>query len=473
MKNEYKGKKIGVLGAGVEGLSSARFFRERGAVVCVFDERDRGMFVNGQVGEFERLGVEVVLGKHAFDNLSDQDVLVRSPGISVMRSEVQNYLKSGGVITSQTKVFFELTPSPVIGVTGTKGKGTTSSLIFEMLKESGRDVYLGGNIGKPPLDFLDKLDRQSVVVLELSSFQLQDLNRSPNIAVMLMTTSEHLDYHGDTREYVEAKRNILRFQSKSDFAILNRDYPASNESDIYTEGKVLFVSRERGVEQGCFVKDGAVWIRFEKRANIIEKNIISLRDIILPGKHNLENICAAVMAAVLAGVDVDCVRRVLKTFKGLEHRLEMVGVVDGVYYYDDSFSTTPETTIAAIEAFDYKKDKRVKRASNLVLILGGSSKKSDFGELGRVIGKSENIRGIIGVGEEWEQIKKEIMKQAQNGELPLIVEGAWNMKQIVQAANKIAKRGDVVLLSPACASFGMFRNYKERGEQFRLEVEIL
>jgi UDP-N-acetylmuramoylalanine--D-glutamate ligase len=325
-----------------------------------------------------------------------------------------------------------------------------------MLKAQGKDVYLGGNIGIPALDFLDKLTPDSVAVLELSSFQLADLHKSPHIAVMLMVTSEHLDYHKDIYEYVEAKRNILRYQNTDDFAVLNKDYPASNESDIHTDGQILFVSRENEVEQGCFVKNGTVILRQSGK----DTGIIDTKDIVLPGKHNWENVCAAVMAATLAGVSKEKIVAVLKTFKGLEHRLELVATVRGVRYYDDSFSTTPETAQAAIEAF----------ADPEVLILGGSSKNSDFTLLGEVIGKAENIKAIIGIGQEWERMRE----QFSISKFPFpIYEGCNNMEEIVSKAAEIAEPGDVVLLSPACASFDMFKNYKDRGDQFKKAVKTL
>ncbi|MCL5432720.1 MAG: UDP-N-acetylmuramoyl-L-alanine--D-glutamate ligase [Patescibacteria group bacterium] len=432
---DFKNKKIAVIGFGVEGKSSAGFLTRKGAEVTALDKKN---------------------GNNYLGHLEKYDLIVRSPGVKF--NEILNS-KSGiqkSVITSQTKLFFDLCPCKIIGVTGTKGKGTTASLIYEMLKISGKDVYLGGNIGQPPFDFLDNLNSQSWVILELSSFQLQDLTKSPHIAVVLMITSEHLDYHKDLSDYVESKRNILRFQTSSDFAIINRDYPASNESDIQTDGKVYFISREREVQMGCFAREGKVVIRTEAG----DEEIIDTDQILIPGEHNFENICAAVITAKLAGASLESIRKVLKTFKGLEHRLELVGTVNGISYYDDSYSTTPETAIAAIQAF--KKPE--------VLILGGSSKGSDFGELGQIISKAENIRAIIGIGEEWSKIKDAILKTKTQ---KLIIEGAKNMPQIVKAASKIAQPGDIVLLSPACASFGMFKNYKDRGEQFKREVEKL
>ena len=528
MINDWKNKKVAVLGLGVEGLSSVRFLVKKGARVTVLDRKNKKelipllrhsgdqakpdtvwhlakpetpesllFMVERDAGQASMTHVEIVGGKDYLKNLNDFDIIFRSPGIKRNLPEILKAEKNGVIITSQTKIFFDLCPCPIIGVTGTKGKGTTATLIYEMLKKQGFDVYLGGNIGEPPLNFLDKLKPRSWVILELSSFQLQDLTKSPHIAVMLMVTQEHLDYHKDVQEYIDAKRNLLRFQQASDFAIINRDYPASNESDIHTSARVYQVSREREVEEGCFVKDGKVLLRMSfprKResgspikSGMTEVEIISTKGILLPGKHNLENVCASVMVATILGVSKENIVKVLKTFKGLEHRLELVAEIGGVKYYDDSFSTTPETAIAAIKAFENPE----------ILILGGSSKGSDFTELGRVISSAKNIKVIIGIGVEWPKIKLKINPSTSSGEKLKIVginkhlrggrmdssevdpmgtisiEGCKDMHEIVQVASKNAQHGDVVLLSPACASFDMFKNYKDRGEQFKREVNNL
>lgn len=457
MIKDWKNNKVAVIGSGVEGVSAAKWLAKQGAEVTVLDKNEN---VDKEQGTKD---IKFMSGKRYLLKLDWHDIIVRSPGVRRNLQEIMDAERKRKIVTSLTQIFFDLCPAPIIGVTGTKGKGTTSALIYEMLKEEGLDVYLGGNIGMPPLDFLDKLNPSSWVVLELSSFQLEDLNKSPHIAVMLMIVPEHLgadsvgtiNYHDSMAEYVSAKRNILRFQANKDYAIINRDYPASNESDIFTEGKIFQISREReAAEDGCFTRQGRIIIR----KNRIEEDVIDLADVLLPGKHNYENICAAVMAADLAGVSLRSIGKVLRSFKGLEHRLELVREVNGVRYYDDSFSTTPETAIAAIEAFEDPE----------ILILGGSHKGSDFTELGKVINEKQNIKAIIGIGAEWENIKLKI-----NNEKLKIIEGCQGMEDVVQKASMIAEPGDVVLLSPACASFGMFKNYKERGDLFKREVDKL
>ncbi len=409
-------KKIIIIGYGVEGQAVHEFLKIHcpGVEIGIADKNDGTGYLDKQV---------------------NYELAIKSPGVMPSLLKIP--------YTTATNIFMLNCKGKTIGVTGTKGKGTTSSLIYQMLIESGKDAYLGGNIGEPPINFIHKLNDDSWTVLELSSFQLQDIKKSPNIAVILMVTSDHLNYHKDISEYVNAKRNIFRFQGKDDFAIVNRDYPASNESDVLTDGKVFYVSREREGREGSFLRDNALWMQIHRE----EKKIIDTKDILLPGKHNLENVAAASLAAHLAGVGRESIFDALKSFKGLEHRLELVREFNEVKYYDDSFSVVPEATIAAIEAFSAPE----------ILILGGSSKNSDFTELGKVIGAAKNIKAIIGIGDEWHRIKAELPISNLQSSI-LFIEDAIDMRTVVLAASKIAEKGDVVLLSPACASFGMFKN---------------
>ncbi|MFH1186584.1 MAG: UDP-N-acetylmuramoyl-L-alanine--D-glutamate ligase [Candidatus Levyibacteriota bacterium] len=457
INRNLKNKKIAVLGIGLEGLSSVNFFSKKGALVSVFDRKEKKEIDLNILKALKKLKVKFHGGEDYLDKLLDFDLIVRSPGIMLSEEKLKKAKDKGIKITSQTKLFFDLSPAKIIGITGTKGKGTTSALIYEMLIKQGLDAYLVGNIGSPAFEVLDKLSKHSIVVYELSSFQLLDLKKSPHIAAFLMVTSDHLNYHKNIEEYVNAKRNILRFQDSKDVAIVNRDYPVSNESDVFTKGKVFQVSLDQELlNDGAFVKDEAIWFKKDNK----EEKLINIKDICLPGKHNLENICSASIVAMILGVSNKNIISILKSFKGLEHRLELVDTIKGVRYYDDSFSTTPETAIAAIEAFDVPE----------ILILGGSSKNSDFSELAKIISEKENIKAIIGIGEEWKRIKDQILALKPK---TFLVEGAETMGQIIRAASKIAETEDVVLLSPACASFGTFKNYKERGEQFKEEVRKL
>ena len=447
----YKSKKIAVLGFGVEGRSTYCYLEKHGIKAAILDQESEEDFQAKNPGLSKN--IELVLGNKYLESLSRYDIIFKSPGISTHTPELIAARKAGSIIASQTELFFRLCPSKIIGVTGTKGKGTTSTLIYEILKSSGKDVYLGGNIGVPPIEFLDELKTESLVILELSSFQLQDLEISPNIAVILNITSDHLDHHKTVDEYREAKSNLVRFQGDTDYAVINADYAVPMALAAKTNAQKRYFSRQKAV-QGCYHHDGQIFMETDAGVvNIADKNELRLR-----GEHNLENIAAAIEASYLAGADIGSIRRTVKSFKGLEHRLELVRDLDGVKYYNDSFSTVPETAIAAIRSFDEPK----------IIILGGSDKGSDYRDLAEVIIGS-NIKAVILIGDTAGKILSDIGKRYSG----TIITGLGTMEEIVERAKENAGKGDVVLLSPACASFGLFQNYKERGNQFKKAVQKL
>jgi UDP-N-acetylmuramoylalanine--D-glutamate ligase len=450
---EQKNKiKIAIIGFGKEGKSSYKFLKKlntyKNAEFWILDSDKNTKLPKKAIGQ---------LGENYLNNLERFNIIVRSPGVKYFSKEIQKAKKSGVIITSATKLFFEYAKKKtknIIGVTGTKGKGTTSTLITKILKASGKKVFIAGNIGSPALDFIDKIDEKTFIVLELSSFQLIDCETSPHIAVALMITSEHLNWHKNIQEYHLAKSNITRFQNKEDFAVIAQDYKASLSFEKITKAKIFKYSRQKEVLNGVFVKNGKFYF-----ANKNKKEEICKTDILkIPGEHNFENVGAAITVAKILGVKNKTIENVLSKFRGLEHRLEFVAEKNGVKYYDDSYATTPETSIAAIKAFTEPK----------ILILGGSSKNSDFSELGKLISESKSVKAIIGIGEEWKNIKSNI----KNKDIKFI-ENCNNMEEIVKSAEKNAEKGDVVLLSPACASFGMFKNYSDRGNQFKQIVRNL
>ncbi len=404
----FKDKKVAFLGYGVDNQDIEPWLTEQGAQITILDEK---------------------INPDAFKNLNNFEVLIRTPGVYRKRKEILEAEEKGVIVTSKTKIFFDVCPTKnIIGVTGTKGKGTSSSLIYEILKLAGKDVYIGGNIGKGIFEFLSKLNSDSWVVLELSSFQLMDLHTSPHIAVVLMTTSDHLDWHKDIEEYVEAKANITKYQTENDFVIFNEQYEGSVKIGNLGNGKKIKVQRND-------------WSK-------------PLR---LRGEHNKENMIAAAEVAKILNIDEKIVSEVANEFKGLEHRLEEVGTVNGVTYYDDSISTTPETAVAAIQSF----------TEPIILILGGSDKGSDYTNLAEVISKTHNIKAIFLIGVMADKIQTSLDKFDTN--IP-VLNGGKNMHEIFQNISKVSEPGDVVLLSPACASFGMFKDYKERGDLFKKEV---
>ncbi len=455
--------RIGILGYGVEGKAMAEYLLSHGetdVTVC-----DRNLDV-------ELDGVSARLGADYLKGLSDFDVVYRSPGVKLF--DVEDAIQesaSGGVhaatkISSMTKFFFEKCPCPIIGVTGTKGKGTTSTLIYEILKAAGRDAFLGGNIGRPPVEFLDELRNSSVVVLELSSFQLQDLDRSPHVAVVLNVTSEHMDYHSSVQEYRDAKANIARFQGNGDFLVLNGAYPYSAAmfgSNDFRGKKVLVNTKGSDSKSDYLVReDGMITAR--------NREILSMDDVGLLGKHNLENILPAIAVAEIMNVPVDQYCDVIRKFRGLPHRLEFAGeTASGVRFYNDSFSTTPETSIAGFMAFESGKS-----ANPVFLLAGGSEKFSDFSEWAREVCAARHVQRIFLMGPSGDRMEQELLKAgcdaARFEKVANLKEGFAKAFAMAKAAALQEGRG-TILLSPGAASFNEFSNYKERGEIFRTMVK--
>lgn len=464
----FKDKKIVVLGCSIEGLSSADFLTRQGARLTLCDQKDESKFSPNLINTLKQKKIELRFGKNYLEALDKFNLVVRTPGFPLWNKKLQEVNAKRVPVTSQTKLFFDLCKGKIIGVTGTKGKGTTSTLIYELLKASGKKVFLGGNIGTPPFSFLEKITQDAWVILELSSFQLADLTKSPHIAVVLNITSDHLysasfdspNYHLSQKEYVEAKINILKFQNKSDFAVFNQDYKSSYELKKYTVADTWFFSKQEILPRGSYVKNNIIYFANKHKID----TICAISRVQLKGSHNLENITAAITAAFLAGVAVSEMEAIISSFKGLEHRLEFVREYRKRQFYNDSFSTTPETTIAAIKSF----------TEPITLICGGSEKGSNYQELGKEIIKG-NVKRAILIGTTASKIKKAIYQASKSLEKnpPTLFDGSRDMKEVVKTAILHSKPGDIILLSPACASFDMFTNYKERGFLFKKAVKEL
>jgi UDP-N-acetylmuramoylalanine--D-glutamate ligase len=439
--------RIAIVGYGSQGKAAVDYW-QRGNDITICDANETIDLPPGVSGQ---------LGENYLQNLESFNLIIRSPAVHPRDLVAANSAHILKKVTTVTEEFFRVCPKPIIGVTGTKGKGTTSTLITKILEAAGKKVLLGGNIGTPPLDLL-KQDIESAdwVVLELANFQLIDLHVSPKIAVCLMVVPEHLDWHTSMDEYVAAKQNLFRYQDDDDRTVYNRlsDYStvvAGVSPALKLSYEVPPVNKEPTERNGAYVVGDKIYMDDEE--------VCSVGDVHLPGRHNLENVGAAI-AAVWDVIDGNksAIVAALHSFTGLLHRLEFVRELDQVKYYDDSFGTTPETAIVAIQAFSQPK----------VIILGGSDKKASFDELAVKV-KQSTIRSVVLIGDTAPQLRAAL----EAAGFTAVVDGGHTMQSIVATARQQARPGDIVLLSTGCASFGLFKNYHDRGEQFKSAVQAL
>ena len=442
--------KVAILGYDVDGGSSAGYWHHLGAEITICDQKTDLLLPN--------YVTDAQLGEGYLANLDRFDVLVRTPGlhpskITAANPDAPNILSK---VTTTINEFFEKCPAPIIGVTGTKGKGTTSTLIYKFLEAAGKKVFLGGNIGTVPLDFLGQVTSDSYVVLELSNFQLIDFKHRPNIGVCLMVTPEHLDWHPTKEEYFAAKANLYARQTPEDRLVYNSGNGISTKTTAASKASkipyfVPLIGQEPHKVAGAYVIGDEIYYGDTK--------VCDTSDVKLLGRHNLENVCAAISAvwSIIDG-NTSTILNVLREFTGLPYRLELVREHNGVKYYNDSFATTPEATIAAMRAFEQPK----------VIILGGREKGIPFFDLAGELTRT-NIREVVTIGE----AGPKIAEMLQNRGIDEVVDGGATMQEIVATAAKYAQSGDVVLLSTACASFDMFSNYKDRGNQFNNAVNSL
>lgn len=453
---DFSQLKVAVLGAGVESAVTIPWLLQQGTTDLTICDSNP----DAELKALDRLaGSEDFInwqrGAEYLENLQDFDLIVRSPGIPWLSPQIQSALQAGVSVTSHIKLFFERCPAPIIGVSGTKGKGTTAGLITAMLKAEGKSVYLGGNIGTPPLGFLDQLTAKDWVVLELSSFQLQDLGCSPHIAVITNLGEDHLDHHADLAEYHAAKQSLLRYQPSDDTAILNGDDPVIPR---FAEGlgeaaRQIFsgVTFDEHVAAG--VANGFIMVRHNEQ----EKAVGPVSDIIIPGPHNLRNVLAACLAARAAGVSYQAMHQAIQEYRGLPHHLELVGEIDGAQYFDDSYAANPTATIPALQSFDRP----------IVLIAGGFERGLDYQPLAEAIRRSP-VKAVLTIGESGGRLA-EVLKSTAS-EAAISVVAIPSKEEIVATARQYAKPGDIVLFSPAAASFDMFENYTRRGEYFTAQV---
>jgi len=395
-----------------------------------------------------------VLGPGYLDALADFDAIVRAPGLPPDAPALEAARAAGVRVTSLVNLFFDQAPGRIVDVTGTKGKSTTTSAIYTVLRDAGLDARLGGNIGIPLLSCLDGANEQTVFVVELSSFQLSDLERSPHVAVIQNVVREHLDYHGTFEKYVAAKANIARHQRSDDTVVFNGDHEIPRALAGLSPGRQLAFGLDGGAEYACSVEDG--WL--VHRAGGSETAVIPVESVPLAGAHNLLNVMPAVVVGRLLGVDSDRIAASLRTLKALPHRLQLVHEWRGRRFYNDSLSTVPEAAMAALAAF---------RDRPIVLLAGGHDRGQEWSELGKAIAEA-NVSAVVLLPRGDQDLLTAIERAATAaGTPPPKLLAAESMSEAVRCAIEVSEVGAAILLSPAAASFGAFRDYEDRGNQFR------
>lgn len=461
-KNEIKGKKVAVLGIGISNIPAIKYLVSLGAKVSARDKKEE---LSDELLELKNLGVEFILGEKYLKGLENYDYIFRSPGIKPFTYEIEKAVETGSILTSEVEKVIELAPCKVIGITGSDGKTTTTTLVSKFLENAGYKVWLGGNIGTPLFTKLDEMKENDIVVLELSSFQLMTLSKSTDIAVITNISPNHLDYHTDYNEYIMAKSNIFVNQTSKDVLVLNKDdnmtqrYLKIIESrDIKTNIRAFSIKQD--VVKGVYVKGNYLI------SNLSGENekICKLEDIKIVGEHNIANICAAA-TAVYDLVDKDDIKEVVKTFSGVEHRMELIREINDVKWYNDSIGTSPTRTIAGLKSFDKK----------IILIAGGYDKNIPYEPLAPYI--IDKVKHLILIGKTATKIRKAVLSEAKKQKIVLDdmldIAEFYTLDECVKYANDIAQKDDIVVMSPASASFDMYKNFEERGNHFKRLVNKL
>ena len=451
------GKRITVLGLGIEGTDLVRYLANQGAVVTVSDVKSPEALAS-RIKALDGLPVRFSLGEHRVEDVVSADMVFVSQGIPLSLPAIEAAREQGVPVSSMTRLFLELCPGPTIGITGSSGKTTTTALVAAMFAAAGRRHVVGGNIGTGLLGLLDCVTPETWVVLELSHSQLETAERSPHLACVLNVTPNHLDRYS-WEEYVALKLRILQGQTRDDIAVLNLDDEVVCSFATETPAKIVWFSARRPPNGGAsaFLREGAiVW-----RQGAVDSKLLSASEIPLRGAHNVANVLAAVAIAGAVGLDAGAIARAVREFKPVPHRIELVGEIDGVAYYNDSIATTPERTLAGLRSF----------TEPVVLLLGGHEKHLPLEELANEA--LERCRAVICFGEAGPLLEEALRAAAAERANGAQIERVATLADAVEAARAQAKPDDVVLLSPACASYDAYENFEQRGEDFRQMVRRL
>lgn len=444
-------RKVAIIGLGVSNLPLIDYFHEKKACVTVFDSREIGEIPKDLMDKITNYSIEFSFGKNYLSKLKGYDLILRSPSCLPTVKELEEEAKRGAIVTTEVELLMKMCPCQIIGITGSDGKTTTTTLISEIIKKAGYTCFVGGNIGTPLFTKLCEISPEDKVVLELSSFQLMGMEVSPDVAVITNITPNHLNIHKDYNEYIEAKKNIFKYQNKDGILILNYDNEITRNCEKEAPGKVIFFSSKQKLDDG-YIVDGNVIKECDDR---LRKHIIDTEELTIKGKHNYENICAS-LAATKGLVDESVAIEIIKKFPGVEHRIEFVREINGAKWYNDSASSTPTRTISGLNAFDKEE---------IILIAGGADKNLDYTPLAKPV--LEKVKTLILMGETAGKIFEAVKQEQDRENKELNIYMVDSLKQAVILAKRYSKPGQVVLFSPASTSFDMFKNMYERGNIFK------
>lgn len=446
------GKRVAIVGMGVSNFPLLDYFYNKNAKVTIFDRNNLSDDIMKKINKYK---YDVEIGSDNLSRLHGFDIIFRSPSALPTTPEFVSEMEKGAILTSEIEMVIKLAPCKIIGVTGTEGKTTTTSIISEIIKKAGKRCFLGGNIGTPIFTKLQEITPDDIIVLEMSSFQLMNMDVSPNVAVVTNIFPDHLNVHKSYEEYQEAKKCIFKNQDGEGIVILNNDNEITKGFGKEIKNKVIYFSSKEKLDNGYYYDEHTKSIKCVKDG--VETEIIESSNIKLRGIHNYENICAA-LAATSEIATINQQIEAISNFIGVEHRLEFVREINGVKYYNDSIGTSPASTIAGLNAFD----------EDIILLAGGSDKGLDYSEIGEKIAQKVSI--LILTGPTSLKIEEATNNALKKNNREMVIIHCKDLQEAVITANKKAKTGDIVLLSPASASFDAFKNFEERGNVFKKYV---
>lgn len=448
--NYLKNRKVAIIGLGVSNIPLLDYMNDKEARVTVFDDRTIDKIPQEALEKIRKYEINSYFGENSLENLKGFDIIFRSPSCMPNREELQKEVERGAILTSEIEMVLQMSPSTIIGVTGSDGKTTTTTLIYEIVKAKGYKCFLGGNIGTPLFTKIEEMMPEDIVVLEMSSFQLMEMEISPNISVITNISPNHLNIHKDYEEYINAKKNIFKYQDNNGIVVLNYDNEITREIAKEANGKVIFFSSKEKLDDGIILDNGTI----KECKDRVRRHILDTKNIKLRGNHNYENSCAAI-AATSSLVDIDTQTTVISSFSGVEHRLELVREIDGVKWYNDSIGTSPTRTIAGLNSFN----------EEIILIAGGYDKHLDYTPIAKPI--LDKVKTLILMGQTADKIFYAVKQEAENQNKEIETYMCETLEDTVKMAHKVSQNGQVVLFSPASASFDMFKNFAERGEKFK------